>query len=853
MPSFPYPPSAGGGGGGGVGDPVTGGSGTGYASIAAGIAGETETVVADVTGAGTAAGVVVGTGALSPADDFYKDSYLVLTDPTPGDGLVCRYARVASYIGATKTFTLDQPWDFGVGETYQIINPIRLAINRDLIEDAAFTKNVEFNLAGHRLLGKIDQTVGSFCWIRGGGGYVTNGVEKTNLGVLRIDDCTVSRREDTIYAVLMTSGSDLGRCELVNSRLFGDVAGRRGRAGWKIVNCVNSGIADPAGGVPYRLVESVAGVAVVVSQFDAEIDSEFSGAFFFSENSLTGATAYISIQAAIRPQQDFFGITTNSRRLAIARGVGGATLTLTTTTGTIDITHTQVMDRGGASPQVRSFAFGAVQDFTGTFSFLMSAPGNSVRWAGVNVSASAALQVEGTVAMSGSATVGGTAGKRVELTGGGFAFIALDGPITGTATLSGSFWSMRGTASYNLMAFTVSQTVGAPTVTVSAITFITGLTFGAYSFSTGITVSVGTYVTSGIISATISANIAVFNLTSAVTGGTWTVSGQVEYFDRNQFGATSFFAHAGTGGTMTVSNAVVLNQDGRAGSTIALVRVTSTGTINVTSATVLWRHYNFNAADVFIVDVTAAGVGSVTGAVTLEDCLFQGTATALSAVAGGTATGPSSLTFENCIFRSSLTDAAGAGVITWAAATWRLKNCHLDGLFTFVGTRFSTMEAFETFFNGDIAGESISATGVRPVTYRLWACYARASVFDLKPEVIRDWISLPSAAVLTRGNLVQITGVPDVAAETAGGVLDGVLLFDAGVAGNAVVVRDGEVFVDTNAVAAGDYLIVDAAGVPTRAITAALAALVLGQTVGRALEATGATNVGESYSSVRAR
>jgi len=232
MPSFQYPPSAGGGGGGG-GLPVTGGSGVQYASIAIAQASEAEIVTVDTTQAGTAPGTIVGSAALPAVDGALVDRWVVLTDPTPGNGLACRYARISVYVGATRTMTLDQPWDFGVGETYEIISPIRLALNQDLTEDAAFVKNVELDLGGHRLKGKIDQTVGSFCWIRGGG-YVTNGVQKTNIGVLRISDVSVSRRDGTIYAVLMTDGSNLGRTVLENCHFFGVVAGRRGRAGWEI-------------------------------------------------------------------------------------------------------------------------------------------------------------------------------------------------------------------------------------------------------------------------------------------------------------------------------------------------------------------------------------------------------------------------------------------------------------------------------------------------------------------------------------------------------------------------------------------------------------------------------------------
>ena len=214
------------------------------------------------------------------------------------------------------------------------------------------------------------------------------------------------------------------------------------------------------------------------------------------------------------------------------------------------------------------------------------------------------------------------------------------------------------------------------------------------------------------------------------------------------------------------------------------------------------------------------------------------------------AEGPSSLIFEGCNFESSLTDRTGAGTITWAAATLLFRNCHVEGLFTVTGTSFTTLQAFETEFKG-----GVTATGTRPTTYQFFRCSFGAAAYDsLKPDVVETWFVLPSAAALTRGQLVELAGAT-VANQGAVAVNAGVVLNAvAGAAVQTIVVTKGRIFVDVAAgVVAGDALKVDVA-VPTQAITAAnAAALVLGQTIGAALEATGATVAGEAYSEVNIR
>src|SRR3972149_3041863 len=95
------------------GSPVVGGSGATYPTIAAAIAGETEDAATTFAPqAGTVAGVIVGPGALSAIDEFYKDHWVVHASPVPTKSRQGRYARVSRYIGATQPLTIDQPWNF---------------------------------------------------------------------------------------------------------------------------------------------------------------------------------------------------------------------------------------------------------------------------------------------------------------------------------------------------------------------------------------------------------------------------------------------------------------------------------------------------------------------------------------------------------------------------------------------------------------------------------------------------------------------------------------------------------------------------------------------------------------------
>jgi len=852
MPDWSFPPGAGGGGGGGS-SPVQGGSGSFYGTIAAAIAGEVEDAATTFAPqAGTEAGVIVGI-ALSAVDNFYKDYWVVNEDPTPTNGLQCRYARVSKYVGATQTLTIDEPWDFGAESIIRLIKPIRIWILQDMTENVMFTKNVEFNLEGHRLQGSVDQTVGTFCWIREG--WITNGIQKTTLGVLRLDDLSVSRRDDQIYAVLMTSGSDLGRTVLQNCHFFGIVAGRRGRAGWEIDGCRNYGIPEGSPtdrNIPYRFFESVAGVAIVVNQADVQVNSEWSGAVFYSENSLTGATAALSIRIDAKAPKILTDTPTEQEPSYsyLYCGVAGGTLTMTWSAGAT-VTMTVGQDNPSAFSGLSGLAL--FINFTGTF----SVSGANQRPVFVGEGANLAqIQVIGTATMSGSITL---AAIIPLYTASGFEFdrILLKSTVSGTIA-DGATVTVIDVASCILinMFGSVQNNAGA-SVTISG--FFTAIDLQVYlTFNAG-TVSAGTWTVSGniVVDATAIAAQVAF-LGAAVSGGTFVISGTIALTTSGtaSVGGAAVFIfdlarHTGTGGTLTISSASVRIGGHYIGTLFLAHAVGAGATVAVTAAVVELRNLKrlSTSAQALVRATTATSVSSLTGALRFENCSFRSTLNIVEpVVAGASVTGPSSVVFDKCESIAALNDSTGAGTVTWAAASLQFRDCQWDGLFTFVGTRFSSVEAFETFFNGSSGDKSIAASGARPTTYRLWKCGYRARVEDLQPEIMHDYEVRPASGALAAGQLLTINAAGQATSPGAGSVVEGIALEVSAALGNpSVMVRRGVIFVDSRGtVVAGDNCNLDPA-VPTQQRDGAFAA---GSRTGRALEATGATRAGEAYTVV---
>lgn len=840
---------------------VIGGSGNLYETLALALAGE---IAAGETGretglvpqAGTVAGSLVGPGSLSAVNDFYKDWYVVNTDTTPTNGLASQWARVASYDGATRTMTLDKPWDFSAESDFALVKPARLTLLEDLTEDFDATSCVELNLAGHRLEGEIDCSAEEFHRISGAG-YVTNGIYKQAFGVLLLENLKISRRSTEIYCVLMTEDSNLGRCELYNCQFAGRVSGRRGYCGWRVDNCTNDGVLTVSltQNLGYTLVESIPGVAVVVSAADFSIDSEIGGSLFYSENSITGPAAYISMNMVVRSPLGILASTVTSRSFSLFMASGAATLTIAYLTGScvISIGNFRSLSSAGVIASIFSVvrvttAFSGVATIALTQAIVVVVSQEGV---------ACVVMVEGAGDVSGAITVSGsTVAFRAVPQVGALRVVFLNARLTGSISISSAL-PFTGSTFQGIL-YNASQDSGAPSITISgAITAYDIAGFVYVSFSAGFTVSVGTYTISGTIAAIAILPSNIGNWTTVVSGGTWTISSALTFMITNGVTSYSHVQCTMTGGTVTLSGVNGLSKPSkfRTGAPLVLVEHAGSGGTAVISGQVVVTHWYSGGNSMRLATATVSGgTANVTGTVAFFSCASEGTFIGLNAAAGASVTGPTSVTFDLCYFSQTVTMTAGAGTITWAGASLLFRSTHVEGLFTLVGTNFATVQAFLSTFNGNSTQNSISFTGTRPTTYRFWKCVFNGIPNAAgQPEIIDDYVVRPAVGALAKGNLLTINAAGQAAAMGALTVLEGVCLEAAAGAGSrTVVVRRGVIYVDSDAgVVAGDNCNADVAGVPTNQITAAAAAV--GIRSGRALEAAGATVAGEAYSVVDLR
>lgn len=834
-----------------------GSSGTLYGTLQGAIDGETETVVSDTTQAGTVAGTIVGSGSLSGSDDTYNDYFAILTDTTPADRMVCRYSRVAKYVGSTKTITLDAPLDFGVGESYQLVKPARVWLLGDVDETVTTTKNLILNVNGKRITGGVDQTTGALLWIRGGGGFITNGVQKTNLGALRIDNTTVSRRGTTVYAVLLTNGSDLGRCDLFSNRFAGRVAARRGRMGWKISGCVNQGVKSGTDVIPYALVESITAVSVTVTQLDVDASGEFSGAVLYSENSITGATAFIETRMNVDGPSAPTGaaaVNIGANDIHFALAVAGATLDVTKTSGD------QIIQIGKCDGTV---AILGARDVTATASLVLNGSSQfGMQLNACNCKSIAAVNLRGAT-QTGTIVLGGTDGKKISISGGSFTVVASEPNVTaGTLTVSGSAWNIQGAGWDDLAGFAYFRFMTG-TITAGAVTWTISATFVVGHCKTPPTSAViGTSPTNGTIN--VSGAIVyhncrmrtLFTFVGAAPGPTYTISGPIEAHWSGP-GSTAAEAvnlfEAPVAGSATISNTTRLV--GGTYTSLALVLNTSASTISHTGAITVVDATVLSSVTALLRSSNAAAITGSTGVWKFYGCQFEGALTLVAADIGGASItgGPSAVEFNHCTFLSTLTQGVFTGTVTWTGSALRFRNSHVDGLLSLNDAgRFSEVQAWESTFNGNASNKAVSAAGSRPTTYRLWKCTARARHEDLKPEMIDNYVVRPVATALNRGQPLTVDTAGKAVNCSASSILEGVLLLaTAGTDEPALMVTHGTIFVAVDSgVVNGDNLVLDTV---TPTVAKAGGTFVGGQEAGRALEAAGATTAGLAYSKVNIR
>jgi hypothetical protein len=839
-------------------EPVVGGSGTQYLTIADAITGETETRVAgSVPQAGTGPGVLVGPGALSAVDDFYKDWFVVNTDTTPTNGLVSQWARVASYVGATRTMTLDKPWDFSAESDFLLVDPVRLTLKQDITEDVTVNKCAVMDLGGNRVKGKVDVTASELCWIRGADGYITNGIQKSDFGLLKVDKITVSRRDATIYALLMTSGSNLGRCEIQDCEFMGRVAGRRGYSGWDIRNCSNKGV--PSGSnfqnIPYALVESIAGVAIVLSALDVQVDSELGGTLLYSENSITGGAAYISVTGDVRLENyPVTALEPSPHNFSIMRASGAGILTPTLATGQIDPSIHGVQQAVAFVGELPWVAILQVENFSGTATPVLTVGSRMTTSGGVGNFAF--IEIQGTTAMSGTVGISGAGSFSVGFleSFNNVRAVHTTSSITGAVSLSNTI--VIGGSTFIHFQAGVAQTAGAPTLAISSPVVANNL-FNLQIFINSAAVSVGTWTVSGNLFANGTCVGPFVGLSSAVSGGTWTISGAIGVMTSSSSGGSNiYFSTAMTGGTVTISSAVISiakpDLSALGSFTVDVVLHTGSGGTIALSGSLNLVGFGVNST-LRIVRATVSGAtANVTGTVTLRYCSVNGAVTICNPnAAGTTVNGPATVNIDFCDFLSTFLTSSGGGTLTWAAAVLNIRNSHIGDLVTVLGTNFATIEAFHTRFNGNSANKSLTVTGTRPTTFRMWKCSWAARYDDLQPEVLNEYDILPAQAALVQGQPVKVNAANQYQVCVAASIVDGVALAAAGGAGTILIaLRQGRTYVTCKAgTVNGDNLVLDLA-TPTQANQGAFLA---GQEIGTALENVGAVVAGKCYTAVNVR
>lgn len=877
---IPVAGGSGTGGGGGTGNtlgPVVGGSGTLYLSIAAAIAGESaipgqaDRITGLVPQAGTTNGLLVGPGTLSAVSGTYVGYYVVNTDQTPATNLVAQWARVSAYDGPTRTLTLDKPFDFATESDFVLVKAIRIALLKDVAENVTFATSVELDLAGHRLEGTVDCTGDEFHWIRGGTGYITSGIQKSVFGLLKMDDCQVSRRDATLYSLLMTEGSDLGRTELSNCTFYGVVAGRRGRCGWRVVDCQNQGVNDPTTNknIPWRLMESVGAIIITPVQIDIFLDTPFSGAFFYSENVMGGGgSCGISVRGRMTMEQSKISILDNTATnldfgFVTVVGAGGFSATLAGQ-GVLFAVLGGTMVGGISINLVFEHRWSLLRTINASGTILFDSTGQEM-----DISFTGSINVrnyqsEGTSNTTATITLSQGSQKKFAMGNGNFASVDLSNTFTGSLTLSGAAAiTLNGSALAYLVLIGMDQTAGAPTITVSCpLNYIYAGTqqFALWDGTTSgsSTVSVGTWVISGTITSIGCRSLTYFRLGELVSGGSWTLSGAINNLNSmsNQANASTWFTHSGTGGSLLVSASPIVWSGGAFASwKLAATNAAGAGTatLNISSANIRVEGVGSRAA-VNLCQCTGDGTTTtVSGIINFSNCIFSG-GTHVFVNCGSTATfvGPSSVTWEYCAFRTAFTTETGAGTFTWTGATWIMKWCCNDALFTVVGTRFLDFESIQCCFRGNSSNNSVSFSGVRPATYRYWQCTFNGREDAAgTPDVIDTYHTRPAAGAQTAANLVTLNASAQ-STNVVGGtnVVTGPLVNSPGAANEvAQVMVKGKMMVASSAgVLAGDHLVADTGGTPTSVVTNA--ASVSGKNVGFALEAVGATVANQVYAMV---
>lgn len=834
---------------------IIGGSGRAYYTLPDAVAGETATEVSFTSQAGTTNGKIIGTG-LSAVDNFYTNAFVVLTDATPGNGKAAVWAKVAGYVGATQTLTLDSPIDFEVGKTVAIVFPAVVNMNKDQKNPPNFgavtvTKSLILNLGGCRVVGSINLSAGAFVWIRDG--ELQNGVldVRATPSVAILDGLTMSRRFTTIYAYLRGNPSDVAAVEARRCDFRGVVAARCGIVRWVIQDCSNDGIDDTNGNVPYRLVENVVNIAF--KNVSVSIDGPFSGAVFYAQGAtvLTSAAPnYLSVNADIHPlASEPEGSITNPRSFSLLLAIGATVATVNTTAGEIAISVRSHNGQGATTPGFApNVALLRGRNLTGSGTLtLNSATSTSAIDLGGFIGAFGMVVVDGASNMTGALHYDGQF-QGLYVTGGMGSNVRaaiINGPITtGTVDVDDESVFVKNASGFTSIHIASAQTASTPAVSVTAIFTLTDVE-DVLIFAAGASVSVGTWTHSGDI---VGNSVATYNCSvqSTVSGGTWTMSGNVTISMSGQVVVPLVVAQSDAGGgTLTVSGQFLA--DGGVHFSVRNCRATNPDSSVTRSGSSFFRNMVVYNASAFVLAIGGTGghptsaVGD--GPINFFSVMFEqadsvDTVVVDAAAANDAATGPSACNFEDCRFDTAgmKLDGTGTGTVTWAAGsnTFFMSHVSMIGSFTIVGDPFSFFEVYESDFYGPIV-----FSGTRPTSRYAWfKCSFNSTTFDAtgQPDIVDDWFVLANdGSSKTRGQLAVFDTTPQVSDPANTDTVDGIVLEAVGANNNPVtVVTAGRIqcLVDNvNTVNIGDNLILDTVN-PTKVKSGST---LVGQRVGRAL------------------
>jgi len=743
---------AGGGAGFVVGAPPSGGTPVNYGDINQAILLQPFSEFPTTLVAGTTDGIAVGGATWPVTDDALNGAYLVLNDPTPGNGLAAQYARIIDYVGATKTATLDRPYNLGVGETAIAVFPQKVLANAPFPNDVITisTKPIVLDLGGGEVK-RINITGGSYVEIRNG--TVRDGIFKSTAtrAPLVLLQIKASRREGTSYALLIDETTNVGATELYDCEFYGLVAGRQGICRWIIEDCFNPGIADGDGNVPYRLLEA-SGIARVFSNVDIDWKGHGQGAIFFTKGAAGAITSaapnFLRIDGNLTAFSED-GTSVPATTFALLKAIGASSAAISALVGEINLALPP--DSTDSIIECRDFVTPGVVTLTLSLTFVAIDCRDADDCYGILTT--------GATAFTGAVTLAGASGPSMLCENAFFSVIGVKSSApSGTMTVSAASLACWDALQAGIITYFADQTVGpGATKTVSADLFFD---YVGDLFSTPAAVGVASIAFAiDTISSLVTVNGCAAldrQLASVWSGGSVTISGIWRVsFSAGYGGALRIARHGGTGGTLTVS-AAFFGKGGFFAFPQTCHAIGAGATVVRTGAVTLSdQKYDLGFAVNFAMTATSTATGS--GGVTFVNCIMQATGIVIanSLLVGSSVTVPTFTNWRYCIFEGTFALRSGVGTFL-GSCTVRMAFCKVDGAFTIRGTNFPSL--FIDICSFIAAPAALIFDTVDPATaFRFFKCsfpngryWALNGSLTLgKPIIVDDEIVADSGAATT--------------------------------------------------------------------------------------------------------